>query len=644
MAIMTDPVPSPGDAAYCWRDLFPDVAGLPGWLPRIALAELVSRELLVVAEDSSGSSCVPGGCSALLARLEAMLAELRLDDPDLTRTRHELLTAGLARRYPSLAIQLANWACESRDWSALETLWGTYSPGVLLANRRVRAAYAEAPPERRAALPALSYGAALTGAFDPVTGRLDLDLLVGAMIRDGRTLHARWETKATPDARVAAGTLWMLAQATIPEAVGDQRLDGAARTYRALLQLIREPAPDAAPVGAKSLSFFHATASLVAFLRADWARARRDAELAMILTESCGFAGFLATLVLAMSSGASGNTQYFDDAERYLIRHAEHQCRVATWIEPAFHLAWSDAALRRLDHRLAERHLRMHELEGAATRWFNLQPMHAELIATFGRLWDDPQRVLAQFDSILADAGLVRPTSPWRAHLLRLRAELLIDMGELNRAAPLVEDLLEHGDPAIAVVPAARLHLAVGDHAQAVARADEGIFSLEVSLADRAHLYAIKAAALHLARADQAAVAVAASAACVVGAQAATLLPFALLPSGLRAELLDDHADHHGVDCFVGAARGEGTFDALRNSRTPRPNLVRLTRREEVLLPLLATTATVQAIADQQFVSVNTVRKQVVALREKFGVSSRADLIRRAHDAGLLDPGHRRLA
>lgn len=213
------------------------------------------------------------------------------------------------------------------------------------------------------------------------------------------------------------------------------------------------------------------------------------------------------------------------------------QCRVATWIEPAFHLAWSDAALRGLDHRLAERHLRMHELEGAATRWFNLQPMHAELIATFGRLWDDPQRVLAQFDSILADAGLVQPTSPWRAHLLRLRAELLIDMGELNRAAQLVEDLLEHGDPAVAVVPAARLHLAAGDHAQAVARADEGIFSLEVSLADRAHLYAIKAAALHLARADHAEVAVAAAAACVVGEQAMTLLPFALLPSGLRAEL-----------------------------------------------------------------------------------------------------------
>ena len=64
---------------------------------------------------------------------------------------------------------------------------------------------------------------------------------------------------------------------------------------------------------------------------------------------------------------------------------------------------------------------------------------------------------------------------------------------------------------------------------------------------------------------------------------------------------------------------------------------VKLTRREVVLLPLLATSATVQEIADQQFVSVNTVRKQVVSMREKLGVGSRGELIRRAHELGLLN-------
>ena len=64
---------------------------------------------------------------------------------------------------------------------------------------------------------------------------------------------------------------------------------------------------------------------------------------------------------------------------------------------------------------------------------------------------------------------------------------------------------------------------------------------------------------------------------------------------------------------------------------------LRLTRREEVLLPLLATAATVQEIANQQYVSVNTLRKQVVALRQKFDATSRDELIRRAHEAGLLN-------
>jgi len=71
---------------------------------------------------------------------------------------------------------------------------------------------------------------------------------------------------------------------------------------------------------------------------------------------------------------------------------------------------------------------------------------------------------------------------------------------------------------------------------------------------------------------------------------------------------------------------------------------VKLTRREEVLLPLLATSSTVQEIADQQFVSVNTVRKQVVSMREKLGVGSRGELIRRAHELGLLSVSARSAA
>ena len=127
--------------------------------------------------------------------------------------------------------------------------------------------------------------------------------------------------------------------------------------------------------------------------------------------------------------------------------------------------------------------------------------------------------------------------------------------------------------------------------------------------------------------------------------EAGTLVPFAALPSQVRTYLITEHERHHhranahhrGNDCFVTSASARGAFDGLRESSIASSSLVRLTRREEVLLPLLATSATVQEIANQQFVSVNTVRKQVVALREKLGAATRGDLIKRAYQLGLLE-------
>ncbi|HSK34882.1 MAG TPA: hypothetical protein VK903_15480 [Propionicimonas sp.] len=53
-----------------WSDLCMLVGDLPHWMPRIALADCVSREVLILAAESTGSICVPGGCRALLSTLE----------------------------------------------------------------------------------------------------------------------------------------------------------------------------------------------------------------------------------------------------------------------------------------------------------------------------------------------------------------------------------------------------------------------------------------------------------------------------------------------------------------------------------------------------------------------------------------------
>jgi len=54
-----------------------------------------------------------------------------------------------------------------------------------------------------------------------------------------------------------------------------------------------------------------------------------------------------------------------------------------------------------------------------------------------------------------------------------------------------------------------------------------------------------------------------------------------------------------------------------------------------VLLPLLLQPLTIQEVADSLFVSANTVRKQVVTLRQKLGASSRAELVARATELGI---------
>jgi DNA-binding NarL/FixJ family response regulator len=119
--------------------------------------------------------------------------------------------------------------------------------------------------------------------------------------------------------------------------------------------------------------------------------------------------------------------------------------------------------------------------------------------------------------------------------------------------------------------------------------------------------------------------------------RAGTLVPFAVLPGPIRRRLVTEHGRHHGDNCYLSRAVHNGAFEHLQDATLDVPTVLKLTRREEVLLPLLATAASVPEIASQQFVSVNTLRKQVVTLRQKFGAASRDDLVRKAHEAGLLN-------
>jgi DNA-binding NarL/FixJ family response regulator len=647
-----DPAAVPPDAAEA-------VAGLPDWLPRVAVADAVSTDLFLVAATSAGGSCAPGGCHLLLGRLhdagllapdqhhsgghqlrpharQALLGRLEDSGLDPAGVRRDMLAAGLRLSPPDLVGQLAEWAQEARDWAGLETLWLGQSPAVLMRDDRVRHAFCTVPAEQRAERPTLSYAAALAGAYDADADLVDLDQMTITLVREGRTLHADWSRRPAGEAAVVAGTLWMLAAATMPVGADAPWPDGPSPAYEEVLAVIGAAARQGVPVSAWAISFFHATAALMALPRADWRTAGRNAELAMLLSENCGLPGFLGALVMATSAVASGNSQHHEPVQRFLARHAEHDCRAAAWLEPGMRLIRAAVATRGLDHAEAERQLGLHEDHRTIAAWFDFQAMHALVRSVVGVLWQDAESTLARFDAIIAASPHRADASgPWGGLVLRSRAELLLATGATNRARQLVEALLARPDDEVSTVPAALLYLRTGDLESAIATAEDGIYSLHTSLDDRAQLHAVRAAALWLA--DDPAATSAAAAACVVCEEAATLVPFAVLPPAVRSALLARHEEQHGdAGCFLARAVRRDAFAGLRAEAAAAEDLIRLTPREKVLLPLLAGPATAKEIADQLYVSVNTVRKQVVSLRGKLGASSRGELVRKAHDLGLL--------
>jgi LuxR family maltose regulon positive regulatory protein len=61
-----------------------------------------------------------------------------------------------------------------------------------------------------------------------------------------------------------------------------------------------------------------------------------------------------------------------------------------------------------------------------------------------------------------------------------------------------------------------------------------------------------------------------------------------------------------------------------------------LTAAELRLVPLLSTHLSLQDIADQFYLSRNTVKSQAISIYRKLGVSSRSDAIARLRESGLL--------
>jgi len=85
------------------------------------------------------------------------------------------------------------------------------------------------------------------------------------------------------------------------------------------------------------------------------------------------------------------------------------------------------------------------------------------------------------------------------------------------------------------------------------------------------------------------------------------------------------------------AASAQDEVRRLGKRRDPRQS--GLTAAELRLLPLLTTHLSFREIAEQLYVSRNTVKTQAISVYRKLNVSSRSEAIARARELGLVEQG-----
>lgn len=102
-------------------------------------------------------------------------------------------------------------------------------------------------------------------------------------------------------------------------------------------------------------------------------------------------------------------------------------------------------------------------------------------------------------------------------------------------------------------------------------------------------------------------------------------------------------AIHRGgtfVDLSLAGRSAESVLpDRATRARTPQREPARLSQREQRVLELVAQGHTNQRVADRLSVSVKTVETYRARIRDKLGLTTRADLVRFALETGLIGSG-----
>lgn len=271
------------------------------------------------------------------------------------------------------------------------------------------------------------------------------------------------------------------------------------------------------------------------------------------------------------------------------------------------------------------------ELAGVAGSWAS----RAGLEAMCTGIWGTASQGLNRLLSAIAEqpVGAREQDEPMGGLMLgRARSFLLCQLGAFEAAIASTDSIQER----LRVLPLARALLWAGRFGPAVRAMDLALPDPDLLQSDRLQLLVIKGAATVLdgsITGDIVSDTVHAVRQLLLDR---SYLSFATLPLAARTAVLELASSL--ADDPETAARYAELVERLSTTvgASTRASLVQLTDREAVLLPLLAGDASIPDLARDLHVSVNTLRKQVAVLRDKFQASTRAELVRKAGSFGAL--------
>lgn len=529
--------------------------------------------------------------------------------------------------------EVAGWASKLARWDAVDAIWMALCEQTGDLPPEALAVYRDLPLAARKARPMLSWAAADAESLLGESPHLGKQAMLQLLLRDSAHLHADWAVREDTDAAVGAGTIRMIGERRLPGTLAGQSLEAAWRTKQEIDAFIDARSRAGTAPSRTPQAVFRALSALLALFRNDPLRALSEARWAALLSDWEP----VSTLASAVASLAQTITS--DDGPDHrastLLKGIDDDLGVRGlkgMAQVLAILADGNDALRRLDRDEVDRALSAVSPEAAAIA--GVWSLRASLAASRAALWGDAGEGLKRLSADIAQQSVLgrEQEEPWGStNLTRARVLLLIKAGAFGAATRAAETLTG----SLKLLPAARIHLWCGDFKRAIRLADVGPYAAGLEQVDEYRLLILKTAAALLGGtcASKLRAAGVAELSLALGNEA--FLPIAKLPKPARDALVDLYRSDGKPD-DPRLQRLVDRLAQLNDAGEGAARPVRLTEREAILLPMLATDDPVPEIARKLQVSVNTVRKQVVTLREKFQADTRSELIRRAIAYGAL--------